>query len=93
MYLEVNKIRRTSKSAIVKKIMNNEIFFDIRTNVCDWSGQLLNPKIKDAVSINNFVRICVMHDSGYAEAIYVLVTAVDGSEKSGNCSRYLSPVF
>jgi hypothetical protein len=63
--------------------MKDEIFFDIRADICDWGGQLLNPEIKDAISVNNIVRVCVKHSSGYAEAIYVQVTAVDGSDLVG----------
>lgn len=63
--------------------MNNEVFFDIRASVCDWNGQLLNPDIRSAITVNNVVRVSVKHGSGYSEGIYIQVTAVSGSDLVG----------
>ncbi|BAZ14073.1 hypothetical protein NIES4071_59130 [Calothrix sp. NIES-4071] len=63
--------------------MKEEIFFDLRDSLCDWHGQLLNPLIRDAITVNNIVRVSVKHNSGYSEGIYIQVTAVDGSDLVG----------
>ena len=63
--------------------MKDKIFFELRESVCDWNGKLLNSAIRDAITINNIVRVCIKHDSGYFEGIYIQVTAVEDSDLIG----------
>jgi hypothetical protein len=63
--------------------MKDKVFFELRENVYDWYGTLLNPEIRNAITVNNIVRICVKHSDGYSEAIYVQVTSVEGLDLVG----------
>ncbi|MBO3461063.1 hypothetical protein G7B40_023160 [Aetokthonos hydrillicola Thurmond2011] len=63
--------------------MKDGVFFTHQADVYDWYGKLLNPEIRNAITVNNIVRISVNHGSVYSEGIYVQVTAVDGLDLVG----------
>jgi hypothetical protein len=47
-------------------------------DIYDWSGNQLAPESRSYITVNNIVRIQVNdRNSGYCEAIYVQVTAID----------------
>jgi hypothetical protein len=59
------------------------VFFHHQEEIYDWNGKPINSEIRDAIAVNNIVRVVVKHDSGYAEAIYVKITTVEGSDLVG----------
>lgn len=63
--------------------MKEGVFFHHQDDVYDWNGTQLKPEIRDAIATCNIVRVVVKHDSGYAEAIYVQITAVEASDLVG----------